>query len=52
MTSTTPTAAPTTTATAALSTWKIDPAHSAAEFKGKTHDDLIRQRQVFGVPEY
>jgi polyisoprenoid-binding protein YceI len=32
MTSTTPTAAP-TTPTATLSTWKIDPAHSAAEFK-------------------
>jgi polyisoprenoid-binding protein YceI len=32
MSSTTVTAAP-TTATAALSTWKIDPSHSAAEFK-------------------
>jgi len=32
MSSTTATAAP-TTATSALSTWKIDPSHSAAEFK-------------------
>ena len=49
MTSTTATAAP-TTATAASSTWNIDPAHSVAEFKVRHMMISYVRGELSGLP--